>query len=76
MDGSARRPVDLVFANDAEVCSMFETDDFDAAARQIADMVEVAALTRSAEGRSCSRTASGSTFPPRPSSAWSMPRVP
>ena len=42
--------VDLVFANDAEVCSMFETDDFDAAARQIADMVEVAALTRSAEG--------------------------
>ncbi|MEM9203844.1 MAG: adenosine kinase [Actinomycetota bacterium] len=42
--------VDLVFANEAEVCSMFETDDFDAAARQIASMVEVAALTRSADG--------------------------
>ena len=42
--------VDLVFANEAEVCSMFETDDFDSAAIQIAEMVEVAALTRSAKG--------------------------
>lgn len=42
--------VDLVFANEAEVCSMFETDDFDAAADQIAEMVEVAALTRSEKG--------------------------
>lgn len=42
--------VDLVFANEAEVCSMFETDDFDSAAAQMADMCEVAALTRSAKG--------------------------
>ncbi len=42
--------VDLVFANEAEVCSMFETDDFDSAAVQIAELVEVAALTRSANG--------------------------
>ena len=42
--------VDLVFANEAEVCAMFETDDFDSAAQQIADMVEVAALTRSSKG--------------------------
>ncbi len=42
--------VDLVFANEAEVCSMFETDDFDSAALQIAELVEVAALTRSAKG--------------------------
>ena len=42
--------VDLVFANEAEVCSMFETDDFDSAASQIAAMVETAALTRSAAG--------------------------
>ena len=42
--------VDLVFANEAEVCSMFETDDFDAAAAQMAAMVETAALTRSAAG--------------------------
>ena len=42
--------VDLVFANEAEVCSMFETDDFDAAAERLASMVETAALTRSAKG--------------------------
>ena len=42
--------VDLVFANEAEVCSMFRTDDFDAAARQLAAIVEVAAVTRAAEG--------------------------
>ncbi len=42
--------VDLVFANESEVCSLFETDDFDAAATRIAGMVETAALTRSAKG--------------------------
>ncbi len=42
--------VDLVFANEAEVCSMFETDDFDAAAERLASMVETAVLTRSAKG--------------------------
>jgi sugar/nucleoside kinase (ribokinase family) len=42
--------VDLVFANEAEVCSLFETDDFDAAAERLASMVETAALTRSAKG--------------------------
>lgn len=42
--------VDLVFANEAEICSMFQTDDFDAAATEMASMVEVAALTRSAKG--------------------------
>jgi sugar/nucleoside kinase (ribokinase family) len=42
--------VDLVFANEAEVCSLFETDDFDEARDRIADMVELCALTRSAKG--------------------------
>ncbi|MEZ5243454.1 MAG: adenosine kinase [Acidimicrobiales bacterium] len=42
--------VDLVFANESEICSLFETDDFDAAAEAIADLVEIAALTRSAKG--------------------------
>ena len=42
--------VDLVFANEAEVCSLFETDDFDAAAERLASMVETAVLTRSAKG--------------------------
>ncbi len=42
--------VDLVFANEAEICSLFRTDDFDSAAKQIGSMVETAALTRSAAG--------------------------
>lgn len=42
--------VDLVFANESEICSLFETDDFDAAADQIAGLVETSALTRSAAG--------------------------
>lgn len=42
--------VDLVFANEAEICSLFETDDFDRAAKEIAGMVKVSALTRSAAG--------------------------
>lgn len=42
--------VDLVFANESEICSLFETDDFDSAADQIGAMVEIAALTRSAAG--------------------------
>jgi sugar/nucleoside kinase (ribokinase family) len=42
--------VDLVFANEAEICSLFETDDFDVAAAKIGEMVEISALTRSAAG--------------------------
>ncbi|GJM37797.1 MAG: adenosine kinase [Acidimicrobiales bacterium] len=42
--------VDLVFANEAEICALFETEDFDSAADQIAQLVEVSALTRSAAG--------------------------
>ena len=42
--------VDLLFANESEICSLFETDDFDHAAREITDMVKISALTRSAAG--------------------------
>jgi sugar/nucleoside kinase (ribokinase family) len=42
--------VDLVFANQAEICSLFETEVFDDAADQISGLVDVAALTRSAAG--------------------------
>lgn len=42
--------VDLVFANESEITSLFETDDFDAAARMITDLVPMAAITRSAKG--------------------------
>jgi sugar/nucleoside kinase (ribokinase family) len=41
---------DIVLANEAELAALFETDDFDAAAARLASMVEVAAVTRGAEG--------------------------
>ena len=45
-----RGHVDILFANEAEVCSLYRMDAFEDAARQAASEVEVAALTRGAEG--------------------------
>jgi sugar/nucleoside kinase (ribokinase family) len=42
--------VDVVFANEVEVKSMFETDDFDAAAAELAKRVKIAAVTRGPAG--------------------------
>jgi len=41
---------DVVFANESEVCSLFETTDFDAAVKALASRVEIAAITRSEKG--------------------------
>ena len=42
--------VDILFANEAEICSLYETEDFDAAAAAVRGHVAVAALTRSEQG--------------------------
>ena len=42
--------VDLVFANEAEITSLFETRDFDAAVAAIRGRCQVAAVTRSEKG--------------------------
>lgn len=42
--------VDILFANEAEICSLYETDDFAAAAAAVRGHVAIAALTRSASG--------------------------
>ncbi|HEX3863451.1 MAG TPA: adenosine kinase [Stellaceae bacterium] len=42
--------IDILFANEAEICSLYETKDFDQAAAAVRGDVAVAALTRSAEG--------------------------
>ena len=42
--------VDILFANDAEICSLYETADFAAAAAAARGHVAIAALTRSAAG--------------------------
>jgi sugar/nucleoside kinase (ribokinase family) len=42
--------IDILFANEAEICSLYEIQDFDAAAEAVRGDVEIAALTRSADG--------------------------
>jgi sugar/nucleoside kinase (ribokinase family) len=42
--------VDILFANEAEICSLYETDDFAAAAAAVRGHVTIAILTRSAAG--------------------------
>jgi sugar/nucleoside kinase (ribokinase family) len=42
--------VDVLFANEMEICSLYESDSFDAAAEQVRGRCRVAALTRSEKG--------------------------
>jgi sugar/nucleoside kinase (ribokinase family) len=42
--------VDILLANEVEICSLYETDDFAAAAAAVRGHVAIAALTRSAAG--------------------------
>jgi sugar/nucleoside kinase (ribokinase family) len=45
-----KEEADILFANESEILALYETDDFEAAAAQAADEVEIAALTRSENG--------------------------
>jgi sugar/nucleoside kinase (ribokinase family) len=42
--------VDILFANEVEICALYQVSDFDAAMRQVIGHCEIAALTRSAKG--------------------------
>ena len=42
--------IDILFANEAEICSLYETDDLASAATAVREHVALAALTRSAVG--------------------------
>ena len=42
--------VDILFANEAEICALYEVGDFDGAAARVRGHCEIAALTRSAKG--------------------------
>ena len=48
--GFIETQVDLLFANESEICALFETDDFDAAVAALRPHVKLAAITRSAAG--------------------------
>jgi sugar/nucleoside kinase (ribokinase family) len=45
-----RDHVDILFANEAEICSLWQTESFDSALQATRGLCEVAALTRSAKG--------------------------
>jgi sugar/nucleoside kinase (ribokinase family) len=45
-----RKSVDILFANEAEIMSLYETQSFDAVARQVERDTKLAALTRSEQG--------------------------
>ncbi len=42
--------IDVLFANEIEICSLYETKDFDSAAKAVRGECEIAVLTRSAQG--------------------------
>ncbi|MFZ5705138.1 MAG: adenosine kinase [Pseudomonadota bacterium] len=42
--------IDILFANESELLALFQVEDFDAAIEQLKPMVEIAAVTRSAQG--------------------------
>jgi sugar/nucleoside kinase (ribokinase family) len=44
------RHVDILFANEAEICALYEVGDFDTALQRVRGHCEVAALTRGARG--------------------------
>jgi sugar/nucleoside kinase (ribokinase family) len=45
-----KKHVDILFANDVEIRALYQTDDFEAAAREVASECDLAVLTRGAEG--------------------------
>lgn len=45
-----RNKLDILFANEAELLSLYETDDFEAATKQLAQEVEIAFVTRGEQG--------------------------
>jgi sugar/nucleoside kinase (ribokinase family) len=58
--------VDLVFANEVEIKSLFQTDDFDEAMREITARAQLAAVTRGEAGSTIAANAE----------TWSVPAFP
>src|ERR1700680_1138945 len=58
--------VDILFANEIEVCSLYETKDFAAAARSASAASEIAVLTRSAKGSLIAASVRTYEIPPAP----------
>ncbi len=61
-----RNHVDILFANEIEICALYETADFDTAARAVRSDCEIAALTRSAHGSVIVTAKETLAIPPEP----------
>ncbi len=48
--GFIETQVDVLFANESEICALFETADFEEAVRAVAGRCDIAAITRGAQG--------------------------
>ncbi len=63
------RHIDLVFANESELLSLFQTTDFDSAMRQMRTMATTAFVTRSEKGSVCAHGDDTWTVPAYPCAA-------
>ncbi|ESQ90362.1 carbohydrate kinase [Asticcacaulis sp. AC460] len=63
------RHIDLVFANEHELMSLFQTDDFDKALRYLRSKVELAFVTRSEKGSVAARQDEIHVIPTYPAAA-------
>jgi sugar/nucleoside kinase (ribokinase family) len=61
-----RGHVDILFANEAEICSLYETKSFDAALREVRGECEMAVLTRSEKGATVVTTKEQVSVPAAP----------
>lgn len=61
-----RHHIDIVFANEAEICALYQTQDFDEATRQIADDAMLAVITRSEQGAVIIEGKNVTTIPTHP----------
>ncbi len=69
--------IDILFANEAEICSLYQVDSWDEAAALVSGHCEIACLTRSEHG-SVIVTRDGervSRYPPRCCAGWWTPPV-
>jgi sugar/nucleoside kinase (ribokinase family) len=62
----AERFVDVLFANEVEICSLYEVDDFDKAAQLVSGHCDLAFLTRGAQGAVVVRGDERHVIPARP----------
>lgn len=63
------RHIDLVFANEGELMSLFQTDDFYKALRYLRSKVDLAFVTRSEKGSVCAKLDDTHTIPAYPASS-------